>query len=110
MLAHYSAALDEIHRLRQAAAIEATEAESLLAYASMPVGARRQVREQIARMRQAAVGKASDGYAGVADDFRRWAMVHVGGSETLTRSAWEARELSEPELRCAEVLRAGVAR
>lgn len=90
MLAHYSAALDEVFRLRQALAYEARVSESLLSYTSLPVGARKKAEGQVERMRRSARGEVEAVYAEVPNHHRQSVMRQAGMHPTLTRGQWEA--------------------
>lgn len=87
-LRHYSAALDEVFRLRRALAAEATMLESLLELRTFPGSRRVAVVEQVGRMREAARGRADRAYAVRSAELAE-AMCAAGASETLTRSAFE---------------------
>lgn len=87
MLKHYSAALDEIYRLRAALAYEARVIEAHLLYKTFPKGRRAMATAQVARMREAAAGNASEVYP---INFYR-TLEEAGLRPTLTRHAWENR-------------------
>lgn len=91
MLAHYSAALDEIYRLRRALAYEASVLAVHLELASFPKSRRRFAEEQIVRMRLAAQGATRAAY----DEVSRPGMDHAAEEarmpKTLTRGQWEER-------------------
>ncbi len=88
-LAHYSRALDEIHRLRAALAYEAGVTAAHLTLASFPKSRREFAEEQVERMRAAARGEAETAYT--IDGWRKYAALRdAGASETLTRGQWEA--------------------
>lgn len=89
-LHHYSRALDEIHRLRAALAIEARATEAHLAFKTFPKSQRKYAEQQVARMRAAACGDSEEAYREF-DGWRKQSALHtVGASETLTRGQWEA--------------------
>jgi hypothetical protein len=92
VLAEYSLALDEVWRLRRALAYEAraVEANCGLDLKSYPTARRRQMIAAIERMRQSAKGNSETVYAGMSAMSLRAEMRAVCGSETLTRSQWEA--------------------
>ncbi len=90
MLKHYSAALDEIFRLRVAAAYEARAAEALLTYASMPKGVRSGLEAARARMRATAKGW-TDIYDHVTADTRAFLLRNCDAPQTLNRHEWENR-------------------
>jgi phosphoribosylcarboxyaminoimidazole (NCAIR) mutase len=88
-LAHYSAALDEIYRLRCALAYEAEVVAEYLTFATLPTTVRRDVRDQLDRLRAAACGGAQHGYAMVTSETMKRVLREAGASETLTRGSWE---------------------
>lgn len=90
-LAHYSAALDEIYRLRVALALEAETTAEFLTYSTLPRTVRKLARQQFERMRRAARGEAADAYADVVSQRSQELLEAVGASATLTRGRWEAR-------------------
>jgi len=93
MLAHYSAALDEIYLLRQALAVEAAAVERVLRrYTSLPKGVRTQLGSVLERLVLAARGQTSMAYRDYDADQRHDALRAVGASTTLTRSEWEERD------------------
>ena len=91
MLAHYSAALDEIYRLRQLLAYEARVVEATLDYKSFPKSRRAAHEAQVERMRFAARGNAEDEVGNLSHLSLRACMREAGMPDTLTRSQWEAR-------------------
>ncbi len=89
MLAHYSAALDEIYRLRTALAYEAEAIAAHLSYATFPKSRREIAEKQIERMHAAAAGDAQKAYTEVP----HWAQEGVRqavGVPLLTRETWES--------------------
>lgn len=90
MLAHYMRALDEIHRLRQAAALEAAVIAAQCEYSSMPKRAAGHLREAAQRLLGAARGSTEAAYADISSHSMRRAMTLSKMSMTLTRGAWEA--------------------
>jgi hypothetical protein len=89
MLTHYSAALDEIFRLRTALAYEAAVIEAHLGLVTFPKSRRDVAEGQVERMKAAASGNALVPYAGVAS----WALDSArerAGMGKLTRAMWEA--------------------
>lgn len=90
-LGHYSAALDEIYLLRQAAAYEAHVLSSLLTYSTLPKGAREQVEAIAPRLEALARGEQRVAYAHVDNECRQRVMARAGMLPTFTRSRWEAR-------------------
>lgn len=105
MLAHYSAALDEIYRLRTALAYEAQVAQVHLDYATFPKSRRKHAEAQVERMMQAATGKAEQAYADTSPASLKHVRRESGIPDTLTRFEWEARELSPSEQRYLMFLR-----
>lgn len=89
MLAHYSAALDEIRRLRQALAYEAAVTAAHLNYATFPKSRRAIAAGQVERMRAAARGETRTAYADVSHLSLRHALGQADAPTTLTRSQWE---------------------
>jgi len=99
MLAHYSAALDEIYRLRCALVLEARGVEADLELATFPKSRRRWAEARIVRMRAAARGESAEAYqdeiAGATGGLRtstRDLLIAAGASPCLTRSQWEERD------------------
>lgn len=95
MLAHYSATLDEVYRLRRALAYETRASVSLLSYASLPVTARAKIEDQVTRMSNAARGYVTEAYADVPPNRWDWVMRECGMRPTLTRAQWEQRTTGE---------------
>ena len=91
-LAHYSAALDEIFRLRRALAFEADVVLAHTDYQTFPKTRRRFAEEQVHRMRQAARGDGQLAYAGHSYLDFDGAMHRAGAEHSLTRDQWEARD------------------
>lgn len=89
ILAYYSAALDEVYRLRRALAAEARVTEAHLTLKSFPKSRRRFAESQVDRMRQAARGDAEAAYAGHESWVLDSAAKDAGMPQTLTRSQWE---------------------
>lgn len=90
MPAHYSAALDEIFRLRTALAYEAGALTAHLGYATFPKSRREIAAEQVQRMLQAVQGDSVKAYAGIES----WALEAArreAGCGLLTRGTWEAQ-------------------
>jgi hypothetical protein len=88
--APYSAALDEIYRLRQAFAYEAHIATALLSYASLPKNARTQIEALRARCLRSAQGHAASEYAHLPNELRQRVMRNASMLPTLTRGQWES--------------------
>lgn len=87
---YYSQALDEIYRLRAAAAYEAAViANTLLAYASLPVGVRRYLEGQYLRLTAAARGDTGTAYADVSSARKKEVLRAAGAPQCLTRGQWE---------------------
>lgn len=89
-MSYYSAALDEVYRLRRALAFEARVVEAHTEYKTFPKTRRRFATEQVERMRMSARGRSELAYAGVNSYSLRAELLDSGGQETLTRSAFEA--------------------
>ncbi len=88
MLKYYSAALDEIFRLRTALAYEAGVIKAHLDYRTFPQGRRYVAEQQVERMRASAQGRSEQAYA----ETSRTSLRHVRQQlaiETLTRGHWE---------------------
>lgn len=88
MLAHYSAALDEIYQRRQHAAYEAHIISGVLAFQSLPKGARRQL--EMLRERMLLAARGEDVMARVDSSVRQTVMAIARMRPTLTRQQWEA--------------------
>lgn len=89
-LTHYSAALDEIFRLRRALAYEAGVTEAHLSFSTFPKSRRAAADGQISRMREAARGHTQEAYANVPEWSLASTMQDADASPTLTRWKWEA--------------------
>jgi hypothetical protein len=105
MLFHYSAALDEIYRLRQALAIEARSTEAHLQFKTFPKSQRPYAERQIARMRAAARGEATQAYQDFDSVRSENALRAAGADVSLSRHQWEARELTDADRRYLTFLR-----
>lgn len=89
MLAHYSRALDELWRMRVAAACEAhVVAEKVLEFSTLPKAARRLLVEVSHRTAAAARGEVAAAYRTSAE-FEQMVMREAGAPPTLTRAQWE---------------------
>lgn len=88
-LAAYSAALDEIYRLREALAYEAVVTDTHLAYRTFPKSRRGSAENQVERMRAAARGESQRAYAPVSHLVLRHCLGEAGASETLTRHQFD---------------------
>ena len=89
LMSHYSAALDEIYRLRRALAYEASVNLVHLDYKTFPKTRRGIASEQVTRMQAAARGDAERVYAGVGYLSLRHAFMQAGAPEVFTRATWE---------------------
>lgn len=94
LLPYYSAALDEVYRLRRALAREARIIEAHLDLKSFPKSRRVFAEQQVERMRQSACGDAQLAYAGVSYEVMDGCMRMAGAASTLTRDQWE-REVDQ---------------
>jgi hypothetical protein len=90
VLAHYSRALDEVYRLRKAAAYEATLLDVHLRWKSLPSTARQAMDRQAQRLYRAARGDAEQAYKAVDGRALREALLDAGAEEGLSRAQWEA--------------------
>lgn len=105
-LRFYSAALDEIYRLRAALAHEAAERETDVAMSTFPRSRLRAAHDSIVRMRAAAQGHSDIAYE--KQDWyapQQW-LESVGASHCLTRHSWEqevARGVPESQAAAASV-------
>lgn len=86
----YSAALDEIYRLRQALAYEALVCAVHGDYKTFPKSRRDVLANQVERMQKAARGLSGHAYGGLMGQSLRLALRDAGASETLTRTQFEA--------------------
>jgi hypothetical protein len=87
---HYSAALDEIYRLRRALAYEAGVLKAHLGYKTFPKSRRRHADEQVARLLDAARGHAVRAYADIPHAYIRSAVADAGVKQTFSRHDWES--------------------
>ncbi len=87
-MAHYSAALEEIYRLRRALAYEARVIEAHLDYKTFPKSRRAVAEQQVYRMRRAVIGSVQSAYGGV-DGRELDVEAEECGFFTLTRWQWE---------------------
>jgi hypothetical protein len=83
----YSAALDEIFRLRVILAYEAKVTAAHLSLKTFPKSRREAADRQIERMTAAATGQSHAAYGQIA--YPKRALSAVGASECLTRDDWE---------------------
>jgi hypothetical protein len=88
-LRHYSAALDEIWRLRTALAYEAHVISSRLANRPAPKSGKSPAQHQVDRMRSAARGDA-DSHEGIPSRVKTQAR-YLADMDGLTRWQWENR-------------------
>lgn len=86
-LHHYSRALDEIFRLRQALAYEAHVLGGAMAYSSLPKGAREQL--EMVRERLWLEARGEDCHGHVPSELRQRVMANARMPRTLTRGQWE---------------------
>lgn len=91
LMTHYSAALDEIFRLRRALAYEAGVTLAHLHLKTFPKSRLSIAREQAERMRRAACGHSLDAYSEVQGWSLNGALEAAGAEPGLTRAQWEAR-------------------
>lgn len=90
VITELSAALDEVFRLRRAAAYEAAVLRATLQYATFPKSRRPIAEQQVARLEAAARGDAATAYTDVKTWALRQALLDVGAPETLTRDQFAA--------------------
>lgn len=88
-MAHYSAALDEIWRLRRLLAYEAGVLEAHLGYKSFPKTRRAFAEQQVARMQDAARGHSDKEAVATHSLSTRHITQGLGMKQTLTCHAWE---------------------
>ena len=91
LMPHYSAALDEIYRLRRALAYEAGVTLAHLGLKTFPKSRLPIARGQVERMRRAACGHSEDAYSEVSGWSLSGAFEAAGAEPGLTRAQWEAR-------------------
>lgn len=96
MLRQYSAALDEVYRLRTLLAVEGSILAAHLTYKTFPKSRRGIAEEQVDRMYRAARGESRDVLAEHPDRRRRQGRGDAGMPETLTRAAWESTSDGTP--------------
>lgn len=89
MLAHYSAALDEIYRLRSLLAYEAEVLSVHLTFMGFPKSRRPVAETQVKRMRQAACGCSEHTYVKIPPANMAFVRTVAGMEPTLTRGQWE---------------------
>lgn len=91
MLKHYSAALDEIYRLRRALAYEAGVTAAHLELKTFPKSRAYPAQQQVERMRRSARGEVQEAYGPVYPWALQSAMEDAGMTRGLSRAQWEAR-------------------
>lgn len=97
-MAHYSAALDEIWRLRHVLAYEAAVIETHLGYKTFPKSRRPIAEQQVQRLRQFAGEEclppfnSNPSYFSLAEAVFR----STAGCGTFTRYDWEHRSVDSP--------------
>ncbi len=90
MLAHYSAALDEIYLLRTAAAFEAQTLQWVLSFSTLPKKVRVVLQNMQGRLKATACGW--DAYDYLTAQERYDALANCKGAPmTLTRHEWETK-------------------
>jgi hypothetical protein len=99
VIGYYSAALDEVYRLRAALAHEAVEREADLALKTFPRSRRRHAREAVARMRAAAHGDSDVAYTQQDGFDAKSALISAGADECLTRHGWEREVDNNPSVK-----------
>lgn len=85
----YSAALDELFRLRLLVAMYADHTEADLTYRTYPKSRRPIVEERVKGLRAAARGETSGVLAGKDGNRLKRSLQDAGGNPTLTRWQWE---------------------
>jgi hypothetical protein len=91
LMPHYSAALDEIYRLRRALAYEAGVTLAHLHLKTFPKSRLPIARKQAERMRRSACGHSLDAYSEVQGRSLSGALEAAGAESGLTRAQWESR-------------------
>lgn len=89
MLNGYSAALDEVFRLRQLCAYEALGHRASLDYATFPKSRRRVAQDSVTRLQRAARGESASVTAPLSWQVLRHALREAAAPEGLTRSSFE---------------------
>lgn len=89
MLKHYSAALDEIYRLRVAAAYEARILANVLDYATLPKRVRNMLQNAHQRHEATACGMVAHGH--LTAEQRQTVLQLCNAPMTLTRHEWETQ-------------------
>lgn len=85
----YSAALDEIYRLRVALAMEARTMESIMTYRTVPKTLVDKFKLAIVRCRAAARGNVAETYAPYPSETKKYALKLAGASPSVTRHEFE---------------------
>jgi hypothetical protein len=89
LLPYYSAALDEIYRLRVALAVEAEAQSGNLNFKTFPKSQRLPTAQSIARMKAAAIGERPERYRSLSVAWLDDLFASLGGNRLLTRDIWE---------------------
>lgn len=89
LLHYYSAALDEIYKLRVALAIEADTQAGNLNFKTFPKSQRKATGESIQRMQACAIGGRPERYDSLSLNYLDGLFLSLGGERTLTRHSWE---------------------
>jgi hypothetical protein len=90
LLDAYSAALDEVYRLRTVLALQAMGQAADLSMKTFPKSRRGWAEKRITECQDAACGQSSRVLAGKDSNVLRAARTHAGVPQTLTREQWEA--------------------
>lgn len=86
---YYSAALDEIYRLRIALAVEAETQAANLTFKTFPKSRRVETEQSVARMRRCAIGNSVERHDSFSLSYLDGLFLALGGRRLLTRSTWE---------------------
>lgn len=89
-ISEHSEALDEIYRLRAAAAVDARVIETLFDYRTLPKAAKQKLTDVVNRLRAAARGDAERAYAGFNSRSRTFALESAGTNGFLNRHSFKA--------------------
>ena len=93
----YSAALDEIYRLRTLLAWEADVLAATAGYRSFPKSRQEIAQQSIARMRAAARGEAAAQVLAESNTAVRYARDEAGMAQLMTRAQWEEQRFSHED-------------
>lgn len=96
LIENYSRALDEIHTMWGAAAVESINVKALMGYRSLPAGVRARLEMVEIRLREAAAGRGARAYSYLPEKARQEMLAHVGGLALLTRGLWEEVHCGQP--------------